>query len=179
MTPPQAKYTNDMQSKDCAFNEYHAFVQHTAQQGRHDLRSMRMSGFVWNTDAKSFLHKPNELEVYTKDGDWAEWAERKHGRIDICGDITIAANVERAEYPPIRIKSKSDSLVRSVGSGVPEYQPRAKTIPWAKKVLASIPPAATRRPRHHEFRKPRAPHSRKWDDGVMELLGRTCDQPNA
>jgi hypothetical protein len=102
MTPPQAKYTNDMQSVYCAFNEYHEFVHRTAQQGRHDLRSLR-SGFVWNTDAKAFLHKPIDLEVYTKDDDWAEWAERKHGRIDICGDIAIAANVERAEYPPIRI----------------------------------------------------------------------------
>jgi len=60
----------------------------------------------------------------------------------------------------------------------PTYQPKAKTIPRAGK-RASMPPAATRRPGHHEFRKPRAPHSRKWDDGVMELLGRTSDQPNA
>jgi hypothetical protein len=103
MTPPQVKYTNGIQSMYCAFSEYHESVQHTVWQARHDLRSMRLTGVVWNTDAEAFLHKAIELEVYTKDDDWAEWAERMHGRTDICGDITIAANVERADYSPIRI----------------------------------------------------------------------------
>jgi hypothetical protein len=92
-----------MQSMHCAFHEFHEFVHHTAQQGRHDLRSLRLTGFVWNTDSKAFLHKAIELEVYTKDDDFTAWAERKHGRTDICGDIAIAANVERIEYAPIRI----------------------------------------------------------------------------
>lgn len=103
MSPLQAKHTNNRQSMYCAFREFHESVNHTAQPGRHDLRSLRLVGFVWNTDSTAFLHKAIELEVYTKGDDFTAWAEREHGRTDICGDITIAANVERTEYEPIRI----------------------------------------------------------------------------
>jgi hypothetical protein len=105
MTPPQAKYTNWMQSMYGVFGAFYESVQHTVHEGWNNVWSMRLTGVVGNTVAEAFLQKAIELEVYAKEkeDDWAEWAQRMYGRTDICGDITIAANVERADDSPIRI----------------------------------------------------------------------------